>query len=531
MQIILALFLAISLLVPALTSPDSRLAGWGNHIKLVINQSKIDSPLTDFPVLVHLGKSSGQFSDDVSLIFNELDNNSDRKKIAITTADGQSQCYAEIEEWDSSKKEAWIWVRVPQISSNEDTILYLYYDKSSPDNISFIGDTGSEVARNVWDKNFVMVQHLADNGHDNGGKFIDSTAHSNNGTGGGGNPTEIPKREVAKIGSGQFFDGVKDYIEVPDSDDLSINTTGHFTISIWISPAVLNFTGSNDFIRWMGKGGPGQGEYQFRMYNQNTEVTGNGGTRSNWVSFYVFNPYGGLGAGGGGPVGHPLKPDEWVYLSASTDMVKSYLAFNGVIGTIADLWSDYNIQYKNGDAPLRIGTQNCDPADWWHGRLDEVRISNISRSVAWVKASYYSENDNLLDFEVLKNQPPILDHIGDKSVSAGEIISFMLSAVDPDGDKVVFSSYNLPPGAEFDSSTNTFSWRPDSGQDGIYPGIRFQVSDGKLTDTEDITITVKQSIETPFTLIWHYVFVVVIAIAGIVLVLLLVYIYRRRQNH
>jgi|WetSurMetagenome_2_1015567.scaffolds.fasta_scaffold59657_1 hypothetical protein len=531
MQIILALSLAIFLLVPALTSHNSWLAGWGNHIAMVIDHSKIDSPLSDFPVLVHLGKSSGQFSGDVSFIFDELNNDSDRKKIAITTADGQNQCYAEIEEWDSRNKEAWIWVRVPQISSNIDTILYLYYDRSSPDNTFFIGDTGSEVARNVWDDNFVMVQHLSENGQDNGGKFIDSTAHRNNGTGGGGNPTEIPAREESKIGYGQFFDGINDYIEVPDSDDLSINTTGHFTISIWISPAVLNFAGTDDFIRWMGKGDPGQVEYQFRMYNQNTEINDNGETRSNWISFYVFNPDGGLGAGGGGPVGHPLKPDEWIYLSASTDMLKSYMGFNGIMGTIADSWSDFKIHYKNGDDPLRIGTQYFEPADWWHGRLDEMRISNISRSKEWMKASFYSESDNLLDFKILRNQPPILNHIGDKTVNAGEQISFKLSAIDPDGDKLVFSGYNLPPGAEFDSSTNTFLWRPSSNQVGIYPDIRFQVSDGKLTDTEVITITVKQSVETPFTLIWHYIFVIAITIAVIVSVLLLVYTFLKRQHH
>ncbi len=78
-----------------------------------------------------------------------------------------------------------------------------------------------------------------------------------------------------------------------------------------------------------------------------------------------------------------------------------------------------------------------------------------------------------------------------KSVNEREPLDFTLSAIDPDGDPLVYSASNLPQGASFDPNTQTFSWTPRYDQAGVYT-VHFEVSDGELTDSEDITITVIQ---------------------------------------
>jgi len=78
-----------------------------------------------------------------------------------------------------------------------------------------------------------------------------------------------------------------------------------------------------------------------------------------------------------------------------------------------------------------------------------------------------------------------------KPVNERELIEFVLSAADADGDQLVYSASNLPDGASFDPETKTFSWTPRYDQAGIYT-IHFEVSDGVLTDEEDVTITVLQ---------------------------------------
>jgi len=76
------------------------------------------------------------------------------------------------------------------------------------------------------------------------------------------------------------------------------------------------------------------------------------------------------------------------------------------------------------------------------------------------------------------------------TVNEGELLTFTISATDPDGDPLTFSASNLPSGATFDPATGTFSWTPDDGQAGSYPNVHFEVTDETLSDSEDITVTV-----------------------------------------
>ena len=89
---------------------------------------------------------------------------------------------------------------------------------------------------------------------------------------------------------------------------------------------------------------------------------------------------------------------------------------------------------------------------------------------------------------------PILQTIGNKMVYAETSLVFTLKAGDLDGDLLTYSAANLPPGASFDPDSRTFSWTPGANQAGSYPAVHFQVSDGSLTASEDITVTVNRII-------------------------------------
>ena len=97
------------------------------------------------------------------------------------------------------------------------------------------------------------------------------------------------------------------------------------------------------------------------------------------------------------------------------------------------------------------------------------------------------------------DRPPALDFVGDKLVNEEELIEFTINASDPDNEPLTYAASNLPPGATFDPQTRTFSWTPSFGQRGSYPSIHFEVSDGELTDFEDITITVTTLKEDAFS--------------------------------
>jgi len=97
---------------------------------------------------------------------------------------------------------------------------------------------------------------------------------------------------------------------------------------------------------------------------------------------------------------------------------------------------------------------------------------------------------SVVDGTVSIDQPPVLTAIGNKSVNEGTTLSFTISASDADGDALTYSASNLPVGATFNANTRTLSWTPGYSQAGVYAGVHFQVSDGQMTDYEDIAITV-----------------------------------------
>ena len=88
-----------------------------------------------------------------------------------------------------------------------------------------------------------------------------------------------------------------------------------------------------------------------------------------------------------------------------------------------------------------------------------------------------------------ENSPPTLEAISHKVVNENSLLSFSISATDPDGDVITYSCPNLPAGAAF--SIDTFTWTPTSGQAGSYD-VTFIASDGQLEDSETITITVNE---------------------------------------
>jgi len=86
------------------------------------------------------------------------------------------------------------------------------------------------------------------------------------------------------------------------------------------------------------------------------------------------------------------------------------------------------------------------------------------------------------------NRPPVFEAIGDRLSQIGYRLSFTVNALDPDGGTLSYSATGLPPGASFDPATRTFSWSPETP--GTFKGLRFSVTDGKLTDSEEMAITV-----------------------------------------
>lgn len=184
------------------------------------------------------------------------------------------------------------------------------------------------------------------------------------------------------------FDGEDDYIEIPDHADFSVATTGALTASAWIRPDVLMFPvfQSTGYVHWMGKGEAGRHEWTFRMYNH---ATTDNPPRPNRISFYVFNPRGGLGIGS--YFQEPVVAGEWIHVVGMADGENTSIYKNGEFKDrdryIANEASQTDpstrwITPARGSAPLRIGTR--DRKSFFLGAISDVRLWDRALTAAEV---------------------------------------------------------------------------------------------------------------------------------------------------
>jgi hypothetical protein len=91
--------------------------------------------------------------------------------------------------------------------------------------------------------------------------------------------------------------------------------------------------------------------------------------------------------------------------------------------------------------------------------------------------------------QIRVDQPPQLVTGGNRQVDENSPLNFAIAASDPDADSLTLAAFNLPSGAIFNPLSRIFSWTPTYSQAGSY-SVQFQVSDGQVEVTENITITV-----------------------------------------
>jgi len=99
------------------------------------------------------------------------------------------------------------------------------------------------------------------------------------------------------------------------------------------------------------------------------------------------------------------------------------------------------------------------------------------------------------------NDAPVLTLGTTTAVTIDELtnFSFTSSATDADGNTLSYSLSGAPAGASINSSTGVFTWTPTEAQGpGVYP-FSVVVSDGSLTDSESITVTVNEVNVAPVT--------------------------------
>src|ERR1700736_2307907 len=121
--------------------------------------------------------------------------------------------------------------------------------------------------------------------------------------------------------------GVDSYVEISSIKDYSIATTGELSVAAWIRPDTLNFPRweGTGYVHWLGKGDSGQHEWTFRMYSR--DHTAENPPRPHRISFYAFNPDGGLGVGS--YFRDTLHKGSWIFVVGVADSTRTYIYRDG----------------------------------------------------------------------------------------------------------------------------------------------------------------------------------------------------------
>ena len=93
------------------------------------------------------------------------------------------------------------------------------------------------------------------------------------------------------------------------------------------------------------------------------------------------------------------------------------------------------------------------------------------------------------------NQPPSYQNISNQLLEAGELLSIELNAMDPEGNPLNYSIYNMPSWLSLDPATGTISGTPSLEDVGLYENIRIDISDGNnITSVGPFFIQVEEEL-------------------------------------
>jgi glucose/arabinose dehydrogenase len=176
----------------------------------------------------------------------------------------------------------------------------------------------------------------------------DTSGAGNNGTISG------PARTTGKYGGALSFDGVNDWVTIPDANSLDLTT--RMTLEAWVRPTGLGY-----WRAVMLKEQPGQLAYALYASTDNDRPSGHVFTTGDMMLR--------------GP--SVLPANAWSHLAYTWDGATARMYVNGTQVASAALTGTA----KTSSLPLRIGG-NAVWGEWFSGAIDEVRVYNRALSAA-----------------------------------------------------------------------------------------------------------------------------------------------------
>jgi len=332
--------------------------GWQYRRKITVSRSQVAGTHSFFPLVVSGSHDSWKGTDYAGHVFQ-----SDGGDFVFTGDDGKSKLDHEIESYDGSTGKLVAWVKVPEISAQKDTVIYVYYGNASTD----LSKQWSRAA--VWDDGgnnfFKGVWHVAE------ASTVtrqDSTQYANNCSCPGYDGNEAI---AGMVGGADQLDGADDWLSC--GQDPSLNIRDELSISAWIKPASPRI-GEEQWVNGLWK----KNSYGFYLYGSSDKLTTLG------IDFKINSEKKDLSDEGS----IDIPPNRWSYLVVTYDgsVLKAYV--NAELDYTLSLPGRIDVSLSEA---LDVSDQEEGKALYLNGAVDEMRISGKARSADWITTCYNNQ--------------------------------------------------------------------------------------------------------------------------------------------
>src|ERR1700722_12803864 len=310
---------------------------------------------TSFPMLVSSTVSSWESSAHGGHIHNLCTApNGGQEPCDLVFATSSANCNGtplnfETESYASSTGALVDWVNVPSVSTG--TAIYACYDNNSV-------NTDQSHPASTWNSNYQIIYHLGDDAAT--ATIFDSTNNMNNAA----STQNTALTSVAGIiGRAQSFNGTN------QAASSSYEITGsQGTIEAWAYDETSNPSSDYSLI-----------------------VFGEVGTSMNINSGYFTGDWSIDACGTGINSGIPVQANVWTNIVGTYDGSTAKIYINGSLATSTSISCSFD-PYPQDTGTMSVGYDSKDNAYFFHGNVDEGRLSTSARSASWIATEYNNES-------------------------------------------------------------------------------------------------------------------------------------------
>ena len=326
------------------------------HLNTTASGANTAGTVTNFPVLVRLTSSNFDF----------VQAKSGGADIRFVKSDGSPLSY-EIERWDASALAAEIWVKVDTIYGNNGSQFITMLWGAQQGALQSASAVSLSNGPAVFDtsQGFQGVWHLSQS---DTLPVPDATA--NHFFGVQTATTGVP----GLIGTAREFDGVSSFVTMPGtaSGKLNFPENGTYCISAWVYAKDFFFIDTTKTTKYVIMN---KGDFQYALQIFHT------------YEYEFIEQH--AGSGWNSEMA-PASLSTWQLVVGIRSGTREYLYINGVLANDSITVNSNSFQ-RDTTYNLSLGKMAESQDRYFHGILDEVRISNRAYNADWVKLCFMNQ--------------------------------------------------------------------------------------------------------------------------------------------